>query len=136
MNGESIGSDFGPKPEQTEAKRRKYLEALAISIGANETTVRMSVDALLRNPGAFESIDFTKGKLEQDPEIAQQVEELGSWFLTGSRQRDQLAFTVGSRVLSLLREDPNSGHFKNLGEWVNMWTDGEGSDKFNEMTKE
>lgn len=136
MSGEFTGSDFGPKPEQTEVKRRKYLEALAISIGANETTARMSVDALLRNSSAFESIDFSKDRSEHDPEIAKQIEELGSWLLTGSSQRDQLAFTVGSRVLSLLREDTNSGHFKNLGEWVNMWTDGEGSDKFNEMTKE
>ena len=134
------GPDLGPQPEQSpeqvEATRRKYLEALAISIGANERTARMSADALLRNAGDLASIDYSKDRNDLDPKDAEQIEALGSWLLTGSQQRDQLQFTVGARALSLLKEDPGSGHFKNLDQWVNMWTDGTGGKKFKEMIAE
>ena len=137
--GPDLGSKEEKSPEQIEATRRKYLEALAISLGANETTVLMSVDALLRNAGDLASIDYGKDKNNRndlDPKDVEQIEALGSWLLTGSSQRDQLKFAVGSTLLSLLIEDQNSSYFENLDQWVGMWTDGTGDKKFKEMVAE
>ena len=47
-----------------------------------------------------------------------------------------LKYTVGSRVLSLLREDPKSGYFTNLREWVDYWTDGAGGKTFQKLVEE
>jgi len=134
--GPDSGSEQEKSPEQIEATRRKYLEALAISLGANETTARMSAESLLRNAGYLASIDYSKDMNDLDPKDIQQIEALGSWLLTGSQQRDQLKFTVGAWALALLKEDPSSGYFKNLDQWVGMWTDGTGDKKFKEMVAE
>ena len=65
--------------------------------------------------------------------MVEKIEAIGRWYLSGSPQADQLKFTVGTRVLSLLKESPDSGYFTKLKGWVDMWTDGDGGSKFDEV---
>ncbi len=63
------------------------------------------------------------------PEAIARTEAIGEKFLhrTGMTH---LRFTVGSRILSLLNADINSGYFTALESWIGMWTDGQGVEPF------
>ena len=130
----SVESRFIPE-QVTRNIREKYLEALAVSLGADETIAKLNAKALVaaHADGALPIVDYTKDKYEQNPKDITTIGHIGSWFLTGSPQQDQLKFTVGSRVLSLLNEDTGSGSFTHLRSWVGVWTDGDGCDKFQEL---
>ncbi|MEK7064041.1 MAG: hypothetical protein AAB973_00325 [Patescibacteria group bacterium] len=136
---EQDGQEVPPQPgasekeKQIEQARRKHLEAMAVAIGANPLTSSLSIEALLGATQELAGIDYSKNILELDPEMVERIEAIGKWYLSGSPQADQLKFTVGARVLSLLKENPNSGYFTNLKSFVNMWTDGDGGSKFDEI---
>ncbi len=131
------GPEIPQQPEnpekQIEQVRRKNLEAMAAGIGANPLTAKLSVEALLGSSSELAGIDYFTDRDKLDPKMVEQIEAIGKWYLSGSGQADQLKFTVGARVLSLLKENPDSDHFKNLKDWVNMWTDGTGGTKFDEV---
>ena len=61
-------------------------------------------------------IDYSPGENQSnlDPKIVERIEAIGRWYLSGSRQADELKFAIGARVLSLLKESPDSNYFKNL----------------------
>lgn len=122
--------------EEVNAKKRKYITALAVSMGANETTARLSAEALVQNAQEFASIKLGD-RNSLDPKAARKIEEIGSWLLAGSPGSSQWSFAVGGSALGLLREnDPNHGLYTNMSDWVNMWTDGAGAKKFKEMVGE
>ena len=131
------GPETPQQPENPERKiaqmRRKNLKAMAAGIGANPLTAKLSTEALLGASSELAGIDYSTDRDKLDPKMVEQIEAIGKWYLSGSGQADQLKFTVGARVLSLLKENPDSGHFKNLKDWVNMWTDGDGGAKFDEV---
>ena len=131
------GQETPQQPENPERKiaqmRRKNLEAMATGIGANPLTAKLSAEALLGASSELAGIDYSTDRDKLDPKMVEQIEAIGKWYLSGSGQADQLKFTVGARVLSLLKENPNSGNFKNLKDWVNRWTDGDGGAKFDEV---
>lgn len=133
----SGGSEIPSQPEnpekQVEQVRRKHLEAMAAGIGANQLTTKLSVEALLGASSELAGIDYSTDHDKLDPQAIEQIEAIGKWYLSGSDQADRLKFTVGARVLSLLKENPDSDYFKNLKEWVNAWTDGTGGAKFDEI---
>ncbi len=131
------GPEIPSQPENLgkaiEQVRRKHLEAMAAGIGANPLTAKLSAEALLGASSELAGIDYSTNRDKLDPKTVEQIEAIGKWYLSGSSQADQLKFTVGARVLSLLKEKPDSGHFQNLKDWVNMWTDGSGGTKFDEV---
>lgn len=115
--------------------RSKYLEAMACALGVEQGLARRKIDLLIKShlSGALYSPEYKKERNEMDKEDVEWTEFIGKVFLTGSPQYEGLSFTVGSRIFSLLNEDPKSGYFKNLGEWVGMWTDGSGTEKFQKV---
>lgn len=121
------------KKYQEKTERKKHLEAMAAGIGANPITALLSIEALLTNTEDLSAVDYTKNRNELDPESVEKIEAIGKWFLSGSEQADQLKFAIGSRVLAILHEDPKSGHFTHLREWVDMYTDGAGGARFDEV---
>lgn len=133
------GSDLGVNTEQSieqiEVIKRKYIEAYAIGLGANEVTAKMSTDALLRNAEALAAIEL-KDKDELSAGDAKQIEAIGEWLLVGSEKQNEIKFNVASRALRLLRSDINSNTFQKLGEWVEYYAGSSGADKFNQLIGE
>lgn len=123
----SAKGDFG------RTERLKYLTAMSVALGVDEESAKKIADTFLKETKKFEKIDFHKERNELNPVEIARIESIGRRFLIGSPQQDQLKFTVGSRVLSLLKEDPKSGYFEHLGEYIDYWTDGTGGNKFREM---
>ena len=119
--------------KQNEQIRKKHLEAMAVAMGANPLASSLSIEALFGAKNEFENIDHTKDRSELEPEIVEKIETIGKWFLFGSEQADQLKFPVGISVINLLKESPDSGYFTKLKDWVNVWTDGAGGSKFDEV---
>ena len=114
--------------------RQRTLEALAISLGANETTAKLSAYALLAKADAVSHLPFDVNRDQLEPEQVQEIEAIGAWFLTGS-SRSYLKFTVGCRALSLLRESPDSSYFTYLEETVGRWTDGTRNNVFKKLVE-
>ncbi|TSC79970.1 MAG: hypothetical protein G01um101425_447 [Candidatus Peregrinibacteria bacterium Gr01-1014_25] len=114
--------------------RRKTLVALAISLEVDETIARLNADGLLANAETLAHLPY-KGtvKGELPPDVQQKIETIGSWFLTGGKQQEQLKFTVGCRALALLQEPLASGHFTTLEAWVGQWTSGTRDEVFSRL---
>jgi hypothetical protein len=130
------GLELSPQPKnperQLEQTRRKHLEALAVALGANPLTAKLSVEALLGS-SELAGIDYTEERDKLDLQVVKQIEAIGKWYLSGSDRADSLKFTVGSRVLSLLKENPDSINFTDLKNAVGLWTDGNGGITFDEV---
>jgi hypothetical protein len=136
-----IGEGLNPKPETEKTIgeiteiRRKYLEALAISLGGNEKMVRMSVDALINNKYEFSLIDHTKESSEQSSPDNKTIRNLGAWLIAGDHHNGYLHYFVGVKALGLLKEDPDSGYFTNLVSHIGQITDGSSVDTFNSLVE-
>jgi len=110
--------------------RKKYLKALGVGLGIDEQMAEQNAARFINTREMLSHIDASKRKGETDPHTVSQIESVGSWFLEGEKANQGLKYTVGSRVLTLLRESPESGYFTNLRSWVDYWTDGTGGEKF------
>lgn len=127
-------------PEEIEAMRRKYLEAFAVALGANELTARMTADALVRNVDEFSGLVYNgPNKREMDPTMAKQIDAVGSWILNGADKDtvDAIKFKIGALTLAILHEDVNSDFFKKfLRDWVGHIGEYGAEEKFTKMIAE
>ena len=115
--------------------RRKTLVALAISLGVDKTEAGLRADALLGKADAYAHLHYEGVERRAlEPNIAEQIDAIGSAFLKGSG-RDRLQFTVGCRVLSLLRERLDGDYLTNVEGQVAMWTDGARDSIFRRLMK-
>lgn len=139
LTDDELYPDTSPKTPSSESNidetsvRRTYLEALGAGLGANPTTVNLSIDALMIDAQLLREIDYLSERSTLNPAVLAQIEAIGNWFMSGSTQAEQLKFTVGARILALLNEDPASGYFTGLRSWVSKWTDGIGDTSFDEV---
>jgi hypothetical protein len=121
--------------ERVEAFRHKQILALALGLGANAITAKMSADVLIHSESVpFIDTESTRTK-NYDPKDKKDITEIGSWLLTGSEHRDQLAFLAGHAALSILETDPSSPFFQHLSNYIDQWTDGLCGKKFKEALK-
>lgn len=125
------GPEVQTSPERT--TRENYMVALQTSLGVEDKLARPISNHLLDQADLFAGIDYKRDKRELEPKDVAKIEAIGTYFLIGSPQQDQLKYTVGSRVISLLREEPQSGYFTKLDSWVDYWTDGTAGEKFRQM---
>ncbi len=123
------------KREIDHTERVRYLIAMAVALGVNKKSASKIAETFLRRVKQYQDLDYKKKREELDPIELAEIESIGRTCLagTGSLQQDRLAFTIGSRVLSLLNEDPKSGYFQYLDGYIDYWTDGVGGDKFRQL---
>jgi len=114
------------------ATREKYITAMLRALGVEGKNAQQKAKFLLDNASKFSGIDYSKDKYELPAYDSWMVDSIGKDLLEGTGS-ESLSFTVGSRVLALLKADPKSGIFTNLGDWVDRWTDGAGGAQFRKM---
>src|SRR3990167_5432627 len=108
-------------PGQQESVRRAHIAALAIAFGAGEQQAFLMASELMADSGRFSRLNHEIDGWDQKPQNLARIERLGSQFIT-NKDYESLKYTVGARVLGLLREDVHTGTFTNLWDWINMWT--------------
>ncbi|OGH20143.1 MAG: hypothetical protein A3D74_02465 [Candidatus Levybacteria bacterium RIFCSPHIGHO2_02_FULL_37_13] len=123
-------------PEDAILRRTKYIEAFAVSLGADEALAKISASALIaaNASNSLPAADYTKPKLETDPDSVRTIELMGSWLLTGSPHQDGLKFIAGQRAYFLLKERLISPYFTNLPNFIENAVDKQASNKFKELT--
>ena len=114
------------------ATREKYMTAMLIALGVKQEQVQERVEFLIQHASNYEHLDYSKSLDILSARDYLNIDAIGKDLLTGTGS-ESLSFTVGSRALALLKADPKSGIFTNLGDWVDRWTDGAGGAQFRKM---
>ncbi len=125
-------------PEELNAVRGKFVEALGIALGGNPFITRVTVAGLVQRSAEVQSIPApTKDMFEENPDLVAIIKGLGNCILQGSELENYLNYPVGGWVLLIMKSENPAELQPNLRSWVDLWTDGErvNLETFDRLTK-
>lgn len=109
--------------------RRKYLFAMAVSLGVPRQRAGQSVDELLNRADSLAKFNYNDhGIYSRTP-----IENVGYRLLDGSSKQNELKFEAGSKALALLKEDVESEHFFNLKNFIKTVGEKKAKIRFDEI---
>jgi len=119
--------------------RKKNMLAMAVALGADETTARENIEEMFQMEQQLGRIQYNKSLREFDGGTLATIRRIGSRFLseksdTGDYSNgDNREFAVGIRALKLMREPLGSVAFNELRADVKALSFGQGADRFDEV---